>query len=198
MKEREPVIESYPPMKLDEHLFDNLTGVAEHIENKDNRTLLEEIIGWCKKRSLEYAEETLDVMLGKTKPKEEKKEEEMTEAEKRWLLLGGKDKEPSHQIISCMVGLGLLMKELGIPKDNWPKYDPNEFKHQQQFRNAALQYAFGEALRYEKLTLGGRVDKGKALEELGLKDVVDADFMERHIVQKIDKLPVEIKEHIVE
>jgi len=202
MREREPIVESFPVIKLDEHIFDALGEIARHIENEKNRKLLENTIERCKRGSLEYAEETLDAMLGEVKPQEEKKEEDMTETEKRWVTLGGKEEKPSHQIISRIGALSLIMDSFGIPREGWPKDDPKDrligLKKQQPLRTVALRYAFGEALMYEKLTQEKHMDKEEALGELGLKGIVDSDFIEQHVVRKIDRLPVDIREHIVE
>lgn len=182
-------------------MFDALGEIARHIENEKDRQLLENTIERCKRGSLEYAEETLDVMLDEVKPKEEKKEEDMTETEKRWAVLGGREEKPSHQIISRIGALSLIMDSFGIPREGWPKDNPkdrlSDFKKQQPLRNIALRYAFGEALLYEKLTQGKHVDKGKALQEIGLEGIVDSDFIEQHVVRKINRLPVDIREQIV-
>ncbi len=202
MREREPIVESFPPVKLDEGMFDALEEVVQRIENEEDRELLEDTIERCKKGSLEYAEETLDLMLGEAKPEEKKKQGDMTEEEKRWVMLVGKEEKPSHEIISRIGGLGLMLDHLRIPKEGWPKSKPEQplsaFKIHEILRRFALRYAFGEALRYEKLTREKHMDKEEALQELGLKGVVDPNFMEQRVVRKIDQLPMNLREHIGE
>lgn len=202
MRECEPIVESFPSIKLDEHMFDALEGVAQHIENEEDRNLLEDAIKRCKMGSFEYAEETLDLMLGEAKPKEEKKQEDMTESEKHWAILGGKEEKPSHEIISYINTLGLLMNRLRIPKEGWPVYKPDQslgaFKNIEDLRRIALRYAFGEALQYEKLVKEKHIDKEEALKELGLGGVVDPNFIEQRVVRKFDRLPVDLREHIGE
>lgn len=196
MREREPIVESYPPVKLDERMFDALAEVAGHVEDEEDRTLLEGSIARCKRGSFEYAEEALNRMLGKEAPKEEKSGEEMTEEEKRWVILGGKEKKASHEIVSRMSGLALVMDKLEIPKEGWPVYGQENPKRQEPLKTAALRYAFSKALEYEKLTRDGQVSKEEVLERLGLAGAVGADFLEKHVVQKIEELPLYLKEHL--
>jgi hypothetical protein len=186
MREATPSPERYASISLDEHIFDNLEAASSVIspEEKLKETLDEGVIS-CRKESFNFAERVLDRMLGREWKKEE--------------AVGGLP-EPvqsgfSHDILSKMGGLAVVMDVLNIPKKEWPT---EQWKIHRLMELAALKWALGSALNYEDSVGGRGLSETEALKNLHLTGVVESDYLDKNIISKVKELPEEVRKHLFE
>jgi len=162
-------------IQINNQIFDRFDYIAEHLPEEEDRKFLSEIISLARKSSFEYLEETLNFILS------DKKEE-----------VG--DKEISHKIKNILSGLKQALDEVNVPS---LLLENEQEKAYRDFKKVALDYSLNNTLNYEKEVLKNKRDASEVLKEMKLDGVMDSKYIEEVLINKINALPVDIKDNLI-
>jgi hypothetical protein len=167
---------------LNKNLFNQLDKVFKSLPKDEVRDIFEYVINDTKKKSFEYLEETLDFILN---PPDKNRSKEVMEEE---------EKEVSHAIAGTLYSIGGSLDLLNIPTDF--KAGDRE-KALRNFKTIALDYALNHVLDYEKQVVENKADSKEVLKKMNLGGVVNGEYLEKSLINKINELPVEIRENLL-
>ncbi|MGC9611163.1 MAG: hypothetical protein ABSE68_03035 [Minisyncoccia bacterium] len=168
-------------IRLDKTLFDRIDNLLKETPPGEDRELLEQILTSAKKKSFEYTEEALDMIL------DSEKHPEKDEGSKE------ENNKKSHDVNNAFVNIDSMLRVLNIP-NNWP----SDYRVSQPlYKVAALDYVIRHALDYEKRVLNGQEDKKEVLDDMKLTQAIDVEYMEDHIINKINNLPTGVKNNLL-
>ncbi|MDI6821191.1 MAG: hypothetical protein QMD65_03375 [Patescibacteria group bacterium] len=183
MSEKMELQEYSPDFPLDTNFFDRLDNFFPQNPDKQKIKIFNTCVDDSKTKAFSYAEKVLDYLLYPTLSSKE------IDKNKRW----NSDLVSDHNIGNLLNVISSGLHVVGI--------DPLWVKDSRKvvirlMEAVALDYAFRQALNYQKAVKEDHLNPEEALKKLVLANAVKPDYIETKILRKINELPEPIKENL--